>query len=185
MNLTSFPWTKLLSNRLTFLQTLVVTKQSPNGTLVAASGLPITMIGNKRPLAASSTSIPSVVPVITAISNYQNGPQEQHQIQIQVGIPTKKHQKTLAETLFLLSYNPSTLSVTTIPFYCSLLDEEVVNLANELQPFTVKKLNVYRLLFTICNVQENIFSLISPMTFYQENYCRNLSGIHLLNYCQS
>ena len=58
----------------------MVTKQSPNGTLVAASGLPITMIGSKRPLAAGNASIPSVVPVIT----YTNGPQEQHQIQIQV-----------------------------------------------------------------------------------------------------
>ena len=64
----------------------MVTKQSPNGTIVAAPGLPITMIGNKRPLAPASTSMPSVVPVITAtaISNYQSGPQEQHQIQIQV-----------------------------------------------------------------------------------------------------
>ena len=62
----------------------MVTKQSPNGTLVTASGLPITMIGSKRPLAAAGASIPSVVPVITAISNYQSGPQEQHQIQIQV-----------------------------------------------------------------------------------------------------
>ena len=47
---------------------------------MAASGLPITMIGSKRPLAAGNASIPSVVPVIT----YTNGPQEQHQIQIQV-----------------------------------------------------------------------------------------------------
>ena len=64
----------------------MVTKQSPNGTIVAAPGMPITMIGSKRPLASSSSSIPSVVPVITAtaISNYQNGPQEQHQIQLQV-----------------------------------------------------------------------------------------------------
>ena len=68
-------------------QTLVVTKQSPNGTIVAAPGIPITMIGNKRPL-APATSMPSVVPIITAtaISNYQSGPQEQHQIQIQVKI---------------------------------------------------------------------------------------------------
>jgi hypothetical protein len=66
-------------------QTLVVTKQSPNGTIVAAPGLPITMVGNKRPLVSASTSIPSVVPVITAtaISNYQNRPQEQHQMQLQ------------------------------------------------------------------------------------------------------
>lgn len=47
---------------------------------MTASGLPITMIGSKRPLAAAGASIPSVVPVIT----YQSGPQEQHQIQIQV-----------------------------------------------------------------------------------------------------
>ena len=69
-----------------YFQTLVVTKQSPNGTLVAANGLPITMIGNKRPLLPAGSSTPSVVPVITAtaISNYQSGPQEQHQIQIQV-----------------------------------------------------------------------------------------------------
>jgi len=65
-------------------QTIVVTKQSPNVTLVGASGLPI-MIGSKRPLVSAGISIPSVVPVITAtaISNYQAGPQEQHQLQLQ------------------------------------------------------------------------------------------------------
>ena len=63
----------------------MVTKQSPNGTLVAAPGVPI-MIGSKRPLVSASTSMPSVVPVLTAtaISNYQGGPQEQHQMQLQV-----------------------------------------------------------------------------------------------------
>ena len=67
-------------------QTIVVTKQPPNGKIVTTAGPPLTVIGSKRPLPQTSTTIPSVVPVITAtaISSFQHVPQEQHQMQLQV-----------------------------------------------------------------------------------------------------
>ena len=113
----------------------MVTKQSPNGTLVAASGLPITMIGNKRPLAAAGTSIPSVVPVIT----YQNGPQEQHQIQIQV---LKHFSSSFLVLNVIHNKNLFVIIRNFFSFHCSLLDKGVANLANVLQPFRAKKHNV-------------------------------------------
>ena len=63
----------------------MVTKQPPNGKIVTTAGPPLTVIGSKRPLPQTSTTIPSVVPVITAtaISSFQHVP-EQHQMQLQV-----------------------------------------------------------------------------------------------------